>query len=211
MWPFNKIASFCQNKKSAILLDIRKRLLQIPYEEQLGRLVMQESGKNSYAGPGFCVSSLETSVGSFCSIAQNVTLGTTQHPTDFLSTHPFTYFPLMKLNEAQRQVFWQYVTPVVVENDVWIGKNVTVLDGVKIHNGAIVGTNAVVTKDVPPYAIVVGIPAKIIRYRFENNVIKQLLELEWWNMDDKLLCDLPYGDVDACISLLKQRKDGLSA
>lgn len=209
MWPLNKVKNFCQNKKRTIVSYIRNRLLQIPYEEQLGKQVMQKAGRHSYAGPGFCVSSLETSVGNFCSIAPNVTLGTTQHPRDFISTHPFTYFPLMKLNESQQQVYWQHVTPVFVGSDVWIGKNVTVLDGVKVHHGAIIGTNAVVTKDVSPYAIVTGIPATIMRYRFDKSTIKELLELEWWNMDDDLLCDLPYDDVNACISLLKQRKDGL--
>jgi acetyltransferase-like isoleucine patch superfamily enzyme len=70
---------------------------------------------------------------------------------------------------------------IVVENDVWIGAKSTIMSGVKIHNGSIVGANSTVTKDVPPYAIVVGNPAKVVKYRFNERQVESLLKIEWWN------------------------------
>lgn len=70
---------------------------------------------------------------------------------------------------------------IVVENDVWIGAKSTIMSGVKIQNGSIIGANSVVTKDIPPYAIVVGNPAKIVKYRFSEKIIESLLEIAWWN------------------------------
>jgi acetyltransferase-like isoleucine patch superfamily enzyme len=69
----------------------------------------------------------------------------------------------------------------IIGNDVFIGANVTMLDGVKVGDGAVIGAGAVVTKDVPPYAIAVGVPAKVVRYRFDKDTIKALLERQWWN------------------------------
>lgn len=70
---------------------------------------------------------------------------------------------------------------IIVENDVWIGAKSTIMSGVKIQNGSIIGANSVVTKDIPPYAIVVGNPAKIVKYRFSEKIIESLLEIAWWN------------------------------
>ncbi len=75
----------------------------------------------------------------------------------------------------------------IIGNDVWIGSNVLIIGGIKIGDGAIVAAGAVVTKDVPPYAIVGGIPARIIRFRFDKEQINKLLELKWWNKDDDWL------------------------
>ena len=69
----------------------------------------------------------------------------------------------------------------IIGNDVFIGANVTVLDGVKIADGAVVGAGAVVVRDIPPYAIAVGVPAKVVKYRFDEDKIKTLLEKQWWN------------------------------
>ena len=76
---------------------------------------------------------------------------------------------------------YQKIATTVIKNDVWIGADVSIKPGVTIGNGAIVAAHSVVTKDVPPYAIVGGVPAKVIRYRFDNEIITQLLELSWWN------------------------------
>lgn len=73
---------------------------------------------------------------------------------------------------------------IIIENDVWIGSKATIMSGVKIHNGAVIGTGSVVTKDVPPYSIVVGNPSKIIKYRFNDKQIKSLLEISWWNWSE---------------------------
>jgi virginiamycin A acetyltransferase len=73
---------------------------------------------------------------------------------------------------------------IIVENDVWVGAKATIMSGVKIHNGAIVATGAVVTKDVPPYAIVAGNPAKVVKYRFSEEQIESLLKISWWDWDE---------------------------
>ena len=76
-----------------------------------------------------------------------------------------------------------------VGNDVWIGMNVMIKGGVKISDGAIIGAGSIVTKDVPPFAIVVGSPAKILKYRFEADVIDKILSSKWWNLEDDVLQD----------------------
>lgn len=129
-----------------------------------------------------------TIIGKFCSIGPNFCCGLGIHPTNGISTSPMFYSTLkqngVSLTEINKVVESKRV---IVENDVFIGANVTVLDGVKIGNGAIIGAGAVVTKDIPPYAIAVGVPAKVIKFRFDNDVIEKLEEMKWWNWGmDKL-------------------------
>jgi len=126
---------------------------------------------------------IKTKVGKFCSIAQNVQCGLGMHPTGtFVSTHPIFYSTKKQcgISFAENDCFTES-KKTKIGNDVWIGANSIVLDGVTIGDGAIIGAGAVVTKDVPPYAIVGGVPAKLIRYRFDNKDIEFLLKNKWWN------------------------------
>ena len=137
---------------------------------------------------------INTEVGSFCSISNNVTIGAEEHPIDWVSTSPV--FQNVR-NSGSSVRFARHELPssprTIIGNDVWIGHGVTIKAGVHIGNGAIVAGSAVVTKDVPPYAIVGGIPAHIIRYRFDENIISELNNSEWWNFDDESLLRLgPY-------------------
>ncbi|MBP5343803.1 MAG: CatB-related O-acetyltransferase [Alphaproteobacteria bacterium] len=162
-------------------------------------------GEHSYIGPRFRCDSIETSIGKFCSIAADVTIAPGQHPIDWLSTSPFQYATSNQLVPHQRLDNWMHNhTPAVIGNDVWIGCYAIVQDGVHVGDGAIIGSNAVVTKDVPPYAIVGGVPAKVIRYRFSPEIIEKLLKLKWWDLPDEQIATLPFEDVEACVAQLEK-------
>ena len=143
-------------------------------------------GYGTYIGANTQLGNAE--IGRFSSIASNVKVVTATHPTmDFVSTSPMFFSTLRQTGKTYCDTikFNEFLSvngrSVVVGNDVWIGDNVTIKGGVTIGDGAIVAMNACVTKNVPPYAIVGGVPAKIIRYRFTGEEISKLLALEWWN------------------------------
>lgn len=123
-------------------------------------------------------------IGKFCSIGPNVEIGLGKHPTDFVSTFPafFSTKKQCQLSFCKESTFVEN-EPVVIGNDVWIGSKVIVLDGVTIGSGAIIAAGAVVAKDVQPYEIVGGVPAKKIKFRFPQEVIREFLEIKWWDND----------------------------
>lgn len=126
-------------------------------------------------------------IGSFCSIAENCVIGTPSHPIDFVSSSPVFLQGSNYLKYHFAKLKFKPSKKVTIGNDVWIGTNAVVLGGVTIGTGAIIGAGAIVTKDVPPYAVVGGVPAKIIKYRFDDETISKLLKSEWWNKSDSEL------------------------
>lgn len=127
-------------------------------------------------------------IGAFCSINSSVKLGTEgNHPLNFVTTHPILYHQKYDFFDNTKLYIdlKDYNKKITIGNDVWIGARAIILPGVTIGDGAVVAAGAIVTKDIPPYAIVGGVPAKIIKYRFEKKIVEALLKIKWWEWDDK--------------------------
>lgn len=133
-------------------------------------------GAYSYINSGFCRSYVE--IGRYSSIGRNVSLGLGEH-----NIHNFTTSSLIPSYDKSINILVS-TNPkrrLIIGNDVWIGDGVFIKSGITIGNGAVIGANCVVTKDVPPYSVVVGVPGKVIKKRFSDEIIQKLLELKWWN------------------------------
>jgi len=133
---------------------------------------------------GYDCSILNCDIGSFCSLASRVTIGGVAHPIDFVSTSPA--FLSHKDSIKQKFAHHSYLPTIrtMIGNDVWIGEGAYIKAGVSVGHGAIVGMGSVVTKDVAPYAIVAGNPARLIRMRFDQETVDALLAMAWWDMGD---------------------------
>ncbi|MBD1395399.1 CatB-related O-acetyltransferase [Mucilaginibacter glaciei] len=130
---------------------------------------------------------LNAAIGRYCSIGPNVKIAPGKHPTSvFVSTHPVTFNNQVNMlrNYCKEEKFRNY-SPVTIGNDVWIGANAIIIDGVNIADGAIIAANSLVTKDVGPFEIVGGTPAKFIKKRFDDDQIICLLETSWWDKDEE--------------------------
>lgn len=147
-------------------------------------------------------------IGKFCSIAHNVKFltSTANHQYDGFSAYPFAVFG------QEWSKSYQPNYPISPDNevghDVWIGHNATIMPGVKIGSGAIIGAGAIVTKNVPDYCIAAGNPAKIIRQRFDDETIKKLLEIQWWNWPkDKIFSNIEHivgQDIEKLMTIHKE-------
>lgn len=138
----------------------------------------------NYTRIGYNCNIANSEIGKFSDIARNCNIGLGQHPTNYLSTRKFFYSKDKLCTKWYNKIDFEESKLVVIGNDVWIGLNSIIKDGITIGDGAIIASGSIVTKDVPPYAIVGGNPAKIIKYRFNEETIKRLLEIEWWNLRD---------------------------
>lgn len=125
-------------------------------------------------------------IGKFCSIAENITiyLGG-NHNTNWITTYPFGHIYTHKFNSFNGVGHPKSKGNVIIENDVWIGDNVIIMSGVQIGNGAVIANNSHIVKDVEPYSIVGGNPAKLIKYRFTKEQIEKLEKIRWWDWDDE--------------------------
>jgi acetyltransferase-like isoleucine patch superfamily enzyme len=138
-------------------------------------------GSYSYLGRNCLVQ--HATIGNYCSISHDVIIGLGTHPLDMFSTSPLFYKAnnTMKIRLVESDRDFQEYKPITIGSDVWIGARVIVLDGITIGHGAVLAAGAVVTKDVPPYAIVGGIPAKVINYRYPEDIRSRLLKTRWWD------------------------------
>lgn len=156
-------------------------------------LYSSELGYGSYVGNDnlfVCVK-----VGRYCSIGNNIKVIHLTHPTYGVSTHPAFYstdsavFTYVDEDKEKESLCTKDGWHCEIGNDVWIGSHVLIRGGVKIGDRAVIAMGSVATKNVPPYAVVGGVPARIIKYRFEQEKINSLMKLQWWNKGEKWICD----------------------
>jgi acetyltransferase-like isoleucine patch superfamily enzyme len=151
-------------------------------------------------------------IGNFCSIGARTAINPFNHPVNWLSIHEFQYHPnsfdwIDEYNAIARlERTPDMFETVTVGSDVWTGHNVNVMPGVSIGDGAIIGAGSVVTKDVPPFAIVAGVPATVKRLRFSEKLVERLLRVRWWDLELEELSGLPFRDVERCLDLIEERK-----
>lgn len=181
---FNNLLN-CKVSKLA-LIDALSTIDRRAKINRNARIINSAIGRYSYIGIGSWV--CETDMGAFCSIASNVNIGLGNHTMDYLSTSPiFTE----SCNATGTSWIKQSIAPpfkrVKIGSDVWIGYGALIIGGVTIGDGACIGAGAIVTKDVPPYAIVAGVPAKIIKYRFSEETINNIIANPWWRKSDEEL------------------------
>lgn len=147
------------------------------------------------------------SIGRYCSFGPEIIIGEEEHPTNWLSTHPFQYDSKLRGISVECQTCNQSKQPPIIGNDVWVGAKAIIMRGVSIGDGAIIGAGSIVTKDVPAYSIVVGIPAKIIKYRFTPEIINKLSALKWWNLDPVQLAKVSFNSIGQAIADIEAIKD----
>lgn len=173
-YDFTKFRSWYHNVKQGKNVRI----------EPVALLSDVEIGDYSYLSDNAIVSN--TSIGKFCSIGPNFFCGWGVHPTNGISTSPVFYSSKAQFTFSKEDKIDEH-PKITIGNDVFIGANVTVLEGITIGDGAVIGAGAVASKDIPPYAIAVGSPIQIKKYRFAEKQIQSLQRIQWWNFDDEQL------------------------
>jgi acetyltransferase-like isoleucine patch superfamily enzyme len=199
-------------------------IVELPTRPYIAHLKNIELGAFSYIG-GECFI-YNTIIKRYCSIAKDCNIGQGNHPIDWLSTNPFSYQQSFRIHTGKlfpyNSEYQNYTVPeknrqevsksvnkpkTVIGNDVWIGVGTIILPGVTIGDGAIIGAGSIVTKNIPPYAIAAGNPAKIIKYRFSEDIINKLLSLKWWQYApwDLHKFDIKFFDIEKAIKQIEYR------
>lgn len=198
--------------------ESKKVITESPVQFRGGMIGIDEIGAFSYLGAGNSYFHHVERIGRFSAFGPDVIMGDSEHPTDSLTPHPmfgwkfddwsddlledknFVQSLRLKLNGMVKKT-----EKIVVGNDVWIGRGAVISRGVKIGDGAIIAAKAVVTKDVSPYTIVGGVPAKPIRKRFTDDIVQKLLSLKWWEYGPGILKNVDITDIDATIYAIEER------
>ncbi|MFV0943006.1 CatB-related O-acetyltransferase [Bacillus pacificus] len=145
-------------------------------------VIMSTSSLEDYSYVNFGTKIGLARIGRFCSIGNDCEIGMHAHPISHISTSPKTYGVGNIFNACS--MYNELSEEVEIGHDVWIGSKSIIMPGIKVGNGAIIGAGSVVTKNVQPYEIVVGVPAKHLRFRFDKEIIDYLEKLKWWNLDE---------------------------
>ena len=186
-------------KKMRCAAVIRSHVHKSSKVESGTSFVSSSMQRYSFCGYDCDISNAE--IGAFTSIANGVVIGGARHPMEWASMSPVFYSGRDSISKK----FSEHPLPgsarVNIGHDVWIGRNAVVLPGARIGNGAVVGAGAVVTKDVPAYAIAVGNPARVVKYRFDAATIERLERTQWWNFTDEQLARIgsKFNDVEALL------------
>lgn len=186
---FKRLRKHFQNKKLSLFI-FYDRQTHIPEKCRIQRfVVLRKCTLGDYTYIGYNTNIYHAQIGKFCSISKDVSIGLASHPTSLISTSPIfvnrvngTGYSWTDLN-----IFNSVPDKVIIKNDVWIGMKSTIMGGVTVGNGAIIAAHSVVTKDVPAYAVVGGVPAKIIKFRFSEDIIRELENSAWWDLPDEVL------------------------
>lgn len=162
-----------------------------------------EIGAYSYMHSGELY--MVSKIGRYCSIAERVLIGVDPvgHPLGWLSTHPFQ-FTKKYLSSQAPLIYESEWSNVEIGNDVWIGQEALIMKGVKIGNGAVIGARSIVTCDIPDYAIAVGMPAKIIKYRFPDQTIQSLKKHPWWELSVEKLELVKFDNIDIALEQISK-------
>lgn len=202
-------------------LEPKAVLLEAPCEVRKGIYDIDAIGAYTYLGGYQTLIRHVSVIGRFCSIATNIVAGQPEHPTDQLTTsgvlmhpewnwgwglapfHARNFAMITKAQRHEERSLAHRSEKIRIGNDVWIGEGVFIRRGVTIGDGAIIASRAVVTSDVPPYAIVGGVPAKVIRYRFNPATIERLLELKWWDYGLNALDGVDFADLSQALDTIE--------
>ena len=174
----------------ATIVDNRSVVSRLAKTNRFVKIINSKIGRYSYVGNNTWSTNVE--IGDFCSVADNVNIGLPTHTLELLSTSPIftevhngTGHSWISLDKMTQNLLDKHT--IIIGSDVWIGSRVMIMSGVTIGHGAVIGAGAIVTRDIPPYAVAVGIPAKVIKYRFSEDMIKKLLDIKWWEFTEEKL------------------------
>lgn len=137
-------------------------------------------------------------IGKYCSIGYNVQISPPEHPIEWVSTSQLFY---------KKKKWKEIINPTIIGNDVWVGSNSVILSGVKIGTGAVIAAGAVVTKNVAPYTIVGGVPARPLKTRFSTEVIAELLDSKWWELEKSVIDELSIDNVNEFLKGVKEKNE----
>lgn len=198
----------------------RKMLIESNVQFRSKQFCIGEVGAFTYFGDNSTYQHVKK-IGRFCALAPGVTTGMPEHPTDALTPHPMfaweydhnwkdakiLYEDPQFTHELQQKTWGitKKLAEIEIGNDVWIGTGAYIARGVKIGDGAVVGAHSVVVKDVPPYTIVGGVPAKPIKQRFSDNIIEKLLKLKWWDYGPEILKGVDITNMDTTLFEIEKR------
>lgn len=195
---FSKVSSKCNISPKAEILEstleeevavgkytqvLKSKLGEKVQLERNNSILYSELGRYCYTGPNTTIRNAK--LGNFNSIAWNVSIGGNTHDMNKVTTHSFLVYPKWGMGGNGN---WESTSEeCILGNDIWIAAGVNILRGITIGSGSIIGAGTVVTKDVPPYSVVVGNPGKVIRMRCSEEIIKRMLEIEWWNFPSDVI------------------------